>query len=207
MPGRCGRGTRRPSPSRRGVSRPSRVPGRCTPPPTTRGASGTLSNASASVETDDRSCRRRARNGSGDRCAPGGDEDVLGLQRRSSPSSSFTATVLGDGDPRRAEDRVDLVLLEQEPDAVGQFLRRPCPCARASRGDRATTSPTLMPWTAKRARPGGTARWNRSSALLGNAADVQARAARRRALLDARDLHAELRRADRAPRSRRGRRR
>ena len=127
----------------------------------------------------------------------GGDDDGLGLERRLAAVGALDDDLAGRGDARLAVKPVDLVLLEQEGDAVdvggdgvvlvlhhrGEIeLRR----ADDDAERREAVAGLLEHLRGVKQRLGG------------DAADVEAGAAERLALLDHGDLHAELRGADRA---------
>ena len=136
------------APSRRHTEPSSRP---ITPAPTTISFAGTLSSASAPVEETivfssmaiDAGQRRDVR--------AGGDDDVLGLQRRDLAVLGLTSTLPARRDRAGAGEDVDLVLLEQEGDAVDVGVDRSSLCfiiaGRSSFG-----LPTSMPSGANHVR-------------------------------------------------------
>ena len=179
------------APSRRHTE-PSSSP--ITPAPTTSSCSGTSSSASAPVEETMRfssivDARQRRDVGAG------GDDDVLGLQRLRLAVVALDLDLAGRGDAARADNRVDLVLLEQEFDAL-DVAADPLVLERHHRGKielrRCHADAQLG-----EAVPGLVEQLGGMQQRLGrNAADIEAGAAEGRALLDHGDLQAELRRAD-----------
>ena len=130
-----------------------------------------------------------------DRLAAAGHQDVRGLERDFAPVVQADDDRLGRGDPRGAEDRLDPVLLEEEPDAVGQSLDD-LVLPREHRRDVDRQSADL---DAVAAEPvvGQVVELARiEQGLARNAADVEAGAAQGRPLLDAGDLPPELCRPD-----------
>ena len=127
---------------------------------------------------------------------PGGDDDVLRLEFVcAAPRVVHDLDLAGPGDRSGAVHPVDLVLLEQEGDAVDVGLHRRV----LVRHHRLEIEFRLADLDAERSETvtgllehfGGV-----QQRLGGNAADVEAGAAQRLALLDDRRLQAELRRLD-----------
>ena len=126
----------------------------------------------------------------------GGDDDVLGLQR--------LLLAVGAGRPRPCRaptmrpvplSHVDLVLPEQELDALDVAVDD-LVLAGQHRARSSFTLSTLMPWSAKPWPASAKSSLTMQQRLRRDAADVEAGAAEGGALLDAGDLHAELRGAD-----------
>ena len=201
---RCGRGTRPPGPRQpsRRHTEPSSSP--TAPAPTTSRRSGTCGSASASVGADDAlAVERQRRAARSARCR--------WRAGRAPPRASVSPSAPAHGDAvgaRRAgpcpASRVTLCFLNSPA--------MPCvrPCTILSlraiiAGRSSVTSPTCTPCTAEAVARQMEVLARIEQRLRRDAADVEARAAERRVLLDARHAHAELRGADGAGVARRAR--
>ena len=91
--------------------------------------------------------------------------------------SCATCTPVGEVDPRRAEDRLDLVLAEEEADAVGQLLTTLSLRASIAGQVEPTGRPTLMPCLREPLLRQVVKLAGVEQRLAGDAADVQAGAA------------------------------
>ena len=81
----------------------------------------------------------------------GGDDDILGLQRLLRAIDACYLDLAGRGDAGLAVDRIDLVFLEQEIDAV--TLPFTASSLKASMAGRSSSGFTLMPrWRRNRVR-------------------------------------------------------
>ena len=126
----------------------------------------------------------------------GRDQDPLRLERAQSAAVLLHLDAAGRGDPRRARDHRDFVLLEQERGAareLGHLLALALHHALEVERDALDANPVVGQLVLR----GRIALGAVQQRLRRDAADVQAGAAEQAALVDARGAHPELRGADR----------